>query len=138
MPPNVFVRPQIHTAAIAGKSTTQPATSGTRMRFDRSRQKPRAPLRWNIMRAKKPATKKNSDMRKMCDAKSSTLIVVLGELSIIAQIPGNHARDEREAGVEHDAQEQREGANGVEGVQTIVRWTWSAPYDEVRCGATRT
>ena len=40
------------------------------------------------MRAKNPAMKKNSDMRKMCDVKSTTLIVVLGEVSTIAQMPG--------------------------------------------------
>ena len=40
------------------------------------------------MRAKKPATKKNSDMRKMCALNSSTLMATLGELSFIAQMPG--------------------------------------------------
>ena len=88
MPPNVFVRPQIQTPAIAGKMTTQPASSGTRIRLVRLFQKPRAPLRWNSILAKNPATKKNSDIRKMCDANSSTLIATLGEVSVIAQIPG--------------------------------------------------
>ena len=88
LPPNVFIRPQIHTAAIIGKTIIQPATSGSRMRFARSRQKPRTPLRCIIRRAKKPATKKNSVMRKMCVANDITLIVVLGELSTMAHRPG--------------------------------------------------
>ena len=123
MPPKVFVSPQIHTAAMAGKSTTQPASSGTRIRLARFPQKPRAPRRSNIIRAKKPATKKNSDIRKMCDANSSTLIATLGELSIIAQIPGIMPGMNEKPGVKDDAEEQRERANGVEGVQTIGCWT---------------
>ena len=68
--------------------TTQPAISGTRMRFNRFDQKPRAPLRSNVIRAKKPAMKKNSDIRKMCKVNSSTLMITLGELSLNAQTTG--------------------------------------------------
>ncbi len=40
------------------------------------------------MRAKKPAMKKNSDMRKMWDTNSTALMAVLGDVSVIAQMPG--------------------------------------------------
>ena len=71
------------------------------------------------MRAKKPAMKKNSVIRKMCDVNSSTLMVTLGERVVDRPEARDHARDEREAGVEYHTQQQRERPYGVEGVQTI-------------------
>ena len=59
-------------------------------------------------------------MRKMCETNATTLRDVLGELSTIAQSSGNHPRDERERGMEHDPQHQGKGANGVEGVKAVI------------------
>ena len=74
--------------AMAGKSTAHPTSIGARMRLARSDQKPRTPFRCSIIRAKNPAMKKNSDIRKMCDVKIRTLMAVLGDVSTIAQMPG--------------------------------------------------
>jgi hypothetical protein len=87
-PPVVFAKPIVQTTAIAGKRIIQPMTSGTAMRFARFVQKPRVPSFWCITRAKNPAMKKNSDMRKMCVTKAASERNGLGELSEAAQMPG--------------------------------------------------
>ena len=51
-------------------------------------QKPRAPSLWYMSRAKNPAMKKNSDMRKQCATNPASARKGLGELSIIDQTPG--------------------------------------------------
>jgi hypothetical protein len=50
-------------AAVIGKNTIHPTTSGTTMRVARSRMKARTPRRWNTIRAKNPARTKNSVIR---------------------------------------------------------------------------
>src|SRR5687768_1895243 len=63
-------------------------TSGTTMRFARFDQKPPVPSLLCSTRAKKPAMKKNSDMRKTCVTNAASLSAALGELSLAAQRPG--------------------------------------------------
>ena len=58
------------------------------MRIARFAQKPPVPSLWCSSRAKNPAMKKNSDMRKMCETKAASPRKALGELSLMAQMPG--------------------------------------------------
>ena len=67
--------------ASAGKSIRmigRPTTSGSRMRFARSRMKPAAPLRSISIRPKNPASRKKSDIRNMWLTKKTTPSVALG------------------------------------------------------------
>ncbi len=65
-PPNTLVIPMVQTYPITGNSTTHPTMKGMRMRMARLRTNAPVPSFWCSSRAKKPAMKKNSDMRKMC------------------------------------------------------------------------
>ena len=132
VPPNVFARPHSHTASTDGARTSQPTINGTPMRFARSRPKPRTPRRWNSSRAKKPAIRKNSDIRKMWAVNSSTLTVVLGEVSTMAQRPGIIPGMNEKPAWKATPEEQGEGTDRVEGVQAIVRGHGHGPEsDEV-------
>ena len=64
---------------------------------------------------------------------------MLGELSVDRPDSGGQPGQEREAGVEHDAQQQRERANRIERVQSIgPGGSWRAPHTKSRGARTRT
>jgi hypothetical protein len=66
----------------------RPTTSGSRMRLARSRTKPRVPRRSISIRPKKPAIRKNTDIRNMWLTKNSNPRVALGGSGIGQRFSG--------------------------------------------------
>ena len=71
-PPNILAMPACQTKPISGVSSSQKMISGRAMRSARFAQNPPVPSFWCSRRAKYPAMKKNSDMRKMCETKAAS------------------------------------------------------------------
>ena len=121
VPPNVFVNPQIQTDRKRGKDDHPAGDQRQQDALERGSSRTRARRRAGTACARRSRRRRRTATSGRCATTNrKTAIDVLGELSLIAQIPASRPGRNEKPAWNDDAQQQGEGANRIERVQSVM------------------